>query len=108
MGKSCGGNRGGVQGTALSLFVYGDPQGLQKSLILRSESDPAVRTDFLWLGKLGIVARRILALLPLVKPDRGFKDKKDVITGTLDLANGLGDALGIRQRFVNRIAEILH
>ena len=43
-----------------------------------------------------------------IKPNRGFKHKKDVVALFLDLADYLGDAVGLGQRIVDRVAELLH
>ncbi len=43
-----------------------------------------------------------------IEPDGGFEHQKNVVAFFLNLADHLGDALGLGQRFVDRIAELLH
>src|SRR5262249_16579922 len=82
-----------------------------KLLILRSELD---LSDFAASGfgcrfeLNGFTLPRLLGFLALVKTDRCLEHQEDVVTRSLNLANCSGDAIGVGQRFVNRVSEFLH
>jgi hypothetical protein len=57
-------------------------------------------------GNQGSLVRGLFALL--AHSDGGFKNEEDVISAVFDPGNNLGNLLGVRQGFVDRIAEFFH
>ncbi len=51
---------------------------------------------------------RIAVFVALVKTDSGLEHQEHVVTSLLDLADCFGDAIGVRQRIVNRVPQFLH
>src|SRR5258706_12105785 len=54
------------------------------------------------------LARAFLFPLALVESDGGFEHQEDIVAGALDLADGLSDRFGIRERFIDGVPEFLH
>ena len=53
--------------------------------------------------------RFVLAIfLALVEADGGFENQENIVPGSLDLPDGGGNAIGVGQRFVDRVAKLLH
>jgi len=119
-GKLRAANRRG----AGSLFVVdGNLEGAEEFLVLGGPADLAraalpapfaVLFDlFLKVGlktgfnnRLGV--RFLAGFVALVEADRGFEHEEDVVAGALDFPDGLGDAVGVGKRLVDRVAEFLH
>ena len=63
-------------------------------------------------ARLGVRLARFLfpglILVSLVETDSRFEDQENVVSRTLDLADGLGDAIRIGQRLVYCVAQLLH
>jgi hypothetical protein len=80
-------------------------------LILGSELDLSrgfvsafhFRADFSVSGIVNIVA-----VFAFIETDGSFEHQEHVVTGLLDLADGFGDAIGVRQGIVNRVSQFLH
>src|SRR5437868_924154 len=95
-----------------AVVVDGDLQCPQEFLILRGQFNlpyPSPRgfgLSFQFHRFFGFV---VLVLFgTLVESDGGFQNQEDVITGAFDLPNRGGYAVGIRERFVDRIPQFLH
>ena len=51
---------------------------------------------------------RLFAFLTLVEADRGFQNEKDIVSRPFNFADRFGNTLGIGERLVDRISQILH
>src|SRR5262249_55120241 len=91
----------------VTFFVYGDFQRAQEFVILRGQLDLACgfkrsRNGGFAFGRLAIL------LVPLVEPDGGFQNEENVVPGPLNLPDGLGDAIRVGKRLVDRVTQFLH
>ncbi len=90
-------------------FVFDcDAKCLKKPLILGCKPDLARRRDLLLLIARVVVRRVGGVCVALVEPDRGFENQEDVITGTLYLADRFRNSLGVGERLVDRVSQVLH
>ena len=119
MGKISGGYLEGLPGTALGdlafLFVDCDFQRLQEFLILRRQFDLASRFELSLGWGFGFYSLNFTVfrfVLPVffafVKPYRCFQYQEDILARALNLSDSSRNAVGVGQRFVDRIAKLLH
>jgi hypothetical protein len=93
---------------ALRFFVDGDAKGLQKTLVLRGETDAASGPDFLRLAEIRFGGFVVIGFVALVEADCRFQNEEYIVTGALNFADRLCNALGIGQRVVDRVTQVLH
>lgn len=88
--------------------VYGDFQRPKELLILRGQFDLSVRfKTALGLGfrfDLGV----FIGLFSLVEAYGRLQNKEDIVPGAFDFTNRGGDAIGVRERLIDRVSEFLH
>jgi len=88
------------------LIVDSDFQGLQEPLILVTELDGSGGfEDFLCFGCGDF---RLFPFGTAIKPNSSFKYHEDVETRSADFSDGLRDAIGLGQRLIDRVSQLLH
>ncbi len=80
-------------------------KGFQESFVLSAETHFLLGLAGCSCRLAGIIAS---AILTLIKADGRFQNQEDVVSGSFDLSDSFGNALRVGQRFVDRIAQILH
>ena len=55
------------------------------------------------------VLRFVLAVfLAFIEPDGRFQNQENIVPGSLDLSDRGSNAIGVGQRFIDRVAKLLH
>ena len=102
-------NVGSLQGTgSLNFFVYGNPQRFQETLILSCETNLPGCRYFLRFGRVFRFGGLLIGLITLVETDSRFQNEEDIVAGPFDFADRFCNALGIGQRIVDRVSQVLH
>ena len=90
-------------------FVDSDFERPQKALVLGGELDLASGLESVFHFRAGfLLIIRVAVFVTLVETDGGFEHQEHVVTGLLDLADGFGDSVGVREGIVDRIPQFLH
>ena len=92
-------NQAGLGGVVLDL----DAQRLQELQVLIADLEFGIAGE---RGDQGSLVSGFLA--GLADADGGFEDQENVVAAFLDFGNDIGDLLGVGQRFVDRLAQLLH